>query len=175
MQHKIGIFPGTFDPVHDGHIGFCLEAMEKCGLDRVYLLPEPRPRGKPHASHMATRIELLRAKTKDSDKLAVLTLTTNTFAVSKSLPQILKRFQGDEITFLMGSDIARGLYAWQDIADLLRQTTLAIGLRGDDTPLDLENYLRTLYAGKNLAQNYTLIQSPHPNLSSTLIREQAFA
>ena len=43
---RIGIYAGTFDPVHAGHVAFALQSLEAAKLDRVYFLPERRPRGK---------------------------------------------------------------------------------------------------------------------------------
>ncbi|MEI9913739.1 MAG: adenylyltransferase/cytidyltransferase family protein [Candidatus Saccharibacteria bacterium] len=37
---KIGIYAGSFDPIHLGHITFALQAIEQAGLDKVYFLPE---------------------------------------------------------------------------------------------------------------------------------------
>lgn len=45
---KIGLFGGTFDPVHRGHIAPVQEARRRLGLDRVYYLPTARPPHKPH-------------------------------------------------------------------------------------------------------------------------------
>ncbi|MFB3827285.1 MAG: nicotinate-nucleotide adenylyltransferase [Bryobacteraceae bacterium] len=50
----IGLYGGTFDPVHDAHLAIAREALARCGLERVLLIPASRPphkRGLAHASY----------------------------------------------------------------------------------------------------------------------------
>jgi cytidyltransferase-like protein len=49
MKH-IGIYPGSFDPVHEGHFAFAKAALETGRLDTVIFLPEMKPRGKPQVT-----------------------------------------------------------------------------------------------------------------------------
>ena len=59
MVKRIGIFAGTFDPVHKGHISFALQAIEAAGLDEVVFLPEPRPRHKQSVTDQSHRIAMI--------------------------------------------------------------------------------------------------------------------
>src|SRR5262245_9737320 len=45
---KLGLFGGSFDPIHHGHVRPVLEAVEQIGLDRVVYLPTGRPPHKPN-------------------------------------------------------------------------------------------------------------------------------
>jgi cytidyltransferase-like protein len=58
-QSRIGIYSGTFDPVHAGHMAFALQAMQEAKLDRLYFLPERRPRYKQGVEHFAHRVAML--------------------------------------------------------------------------------------------------------------------
>ena len=80
---KVGIFSGTFDPVHAGHIAFALEAMESAGLDKVYFLPESMPRRKSGVTHYAHRLAMLELALKPYNKLSILELPDKQFSVVK--------------------------------------------------------------------------------------------
>ena len=51
---KIGVFGGTFDPVHQGHIELCKTAMQELSLDLLYVMPNGNP---PHKTER--RISLI--------------------------------------------------------------------------------------------------------------------
>ncbi|MDF1796807.1 MAG: nicotinate (nicotinamide) nucleotide adenylyltransferase [Coxiellaceae bacterium] len=73
-QQKLGVFGGTFDPVHKAHIEIALQAIKQCHLDRCILVPNSIPphRDTPHAT-AEQRIEMLRLATKDYPELEIST------------------------------------------------------------------------------------------------------
>ena len=133
----VGIFAGTFDPVHLGHVGFAIEAANKVGLDKVVMLPEPEPRGKRCVATHSQRLEMLRLATHGTDKLEIMALDTPQFTIVETLPVLQARLPGAKLHFLMGSDIfLRSLPLWPNLDDLLRGSDLIIGCRaGDGTEL----------------------------------------
>lgn len=132
---KIGIFSGTFDPVHGGHIAFALEALQTVGLDKVYLLPEPMPRRKQAVTHYAHRVAMLRLALKPYPKLGLLELPDSRFSVSRTLPRLQKKFPKDDLFMLIGSDMLQLLASkdavvqWPDSGRLLEMVTLIVGIR----------------------------------------------
>jgi nicotinate-nucleotide adenylyltransferase len=40
---RIGVYSGTFDPAHSGHLAFATAAVDECGLDLLYMLVEENP------------------------------------------------------------------------------------------------------------------------------------
>ena len=70
MRKKIGIFGGTFDPIHIGHLRMALELKEQLGLDEMRLLPchQPPHRDAPQVSS-AQRVEMLRIALQDCPEL----------------------------------------------------------------------------------------------------------
>lgn len=59
LAANIGVYFGTFDPPHRGHAAVAMEAIEKLGLDRLYILPNYSPVGKPGATSFDTRLEMV--------------------------------------------------------------------------------------------------------------------
>lgn len=131
MTKKIGIFSGTFDPVHKGHIAFALKAAELAGLDKVYFLPEAVPRRKDGVTHYAHRIAMLRLAIKPHKKLAVLELPDKQFSVTQSLPRLQKKFNDDKLYMLLGSDMVPYLSEsnWPGFTRLLESVVLVVGMR----------------------------------------------
>ncbi|QQG50981.1 MAG: adenylyltransferase/cytidyltransferase family protein [Candidatus Saccharibacteria bacterium] len=170
MTRRIGIYPGTFDPVHDGHIAFCLEARKVCGLDTVYLLPEANPRGKRDVTDQQERIRLLGEVVEKHSPLQLVTVSSPQFTVAETLPELEREFAGDELTFLIGSDVARSLYLWTDLKSLLSKSSLIVGLRGLDTQQEVHRMIREAERAHGIFANYEIIVTKHPFVSSSQIR-----
>ena len=92
---RIGVFSGSFDPVHKGHIAFALEAAKTAKLEKVYMAPEIKPRRKPGITHFAHRVAMLKLAVRSQPKLEVLELPDKYFLPQKTLAQLRQRFPGD--------------------------------------------------------------------------------
>src|SRR5688500_13565413 len=116
MKHRIGIFPGTFDPVHQGHVAFCLEALRVCKLDEVLLLPERVPREKQNVADFSRRRSLLQDAVSARPALHVMVLNSDQFTVKETLPELQRKLGDAELTLLVGSDVVRTfLYRWEGL------------------------------------------------------------
>jgi nicotinate-nucleotide adenylyltransferase len=71
-NNRIGIYSGTFDPVHSGHISFALQSLKAAKLDKVYFLPERRPRNKQQVEHFGHRVAMLKRAIKPYPEFNVL-------------------------------------------------------------------------------------------------------
>jgi nicotinate-nucleotide adenylyltransferase len=171
MTRKIGVYPGTFDPVHAGHIAFSDETLKVCGLDEIIFLPDPSPRGKSDASHILQRVALLSEATAPIENLRVMHLGDETFTVHGTLPQLREQFGDCELTLLVGSDIVRTfLYRWEGLNVLLRQMPLAIGMRTGDSPDEMRAIIGGLEREHNISIPYELIDTQHANISSSQLK-----
>jgi nicotinate-nucleotide adenylyltransferase len=174
---RVGIFSGTFDPVHKGHIAFCLAAMQAGRLDRVVLLPEPEPRGKVGVAPLAHRRAMLELAIQNQPGLEVLQLPGRRFTVAETLPELERRFASDELSLLIGSDVVRSLErGWPGQERLLASMGLIVGLRAGDTEERLRRQLAVV-AGRSPRSplRVTFIGSPHAAAASSRIRENANA
>lgn len=132
---RIGIFAGTFDPVHAGHAAFAKAAIKLCNLDRVVFLPEPKPRGKVRVTGIGHRVAMLRLATQDNPSFEVMQLPDDQFTIAKTLPELQEKFAGAQLVMLFGSDVAATVHTWPDAKTLLAQTELAVGFREHAAPL----------------------------------------
>lgn len=126
---RVGLYAGTFDPVHAGHISFALQAIDRAKLDKVYFLPERRPRDKQGVEHFGHRVAMLKRASKPHAKLDVLELEDVSFFMERTLPRLQKRFAGKQLVFLFGSDVARRLPQWPKVDNLLKSSELVVGVR----------------------------------------------
>lgn len=165
---RVGIFAGSFDPVHDGHIEFALAAVRKAKLDKVYFLPEPVHRNKQGTSHLAHRLAMLKLAIKGKPKLAVLELPDKHFTVAKTLPRLNHKFANADLYLLAGSDVLQHLPDWPLIDTLLMRMNLIVSRRASNTEKEVKIRVSKLSAQ---TQQILTITSPRPNLSSWQIRQ----
>ncbi|HET8991979.1 MAG TPA: nicotinate-nicotinamide nucleotide adenylyltransferase [Candidatus Saccharimonadales bacterium] len=125
---RIGIFSGSFNPIHSGHIAFALQALESANLDKVYFLPERRPALK-QVEHFGHRVAMIKQAIMPHPKFNVLELTDISFSVERTLPKLQTLFAGEQLVFLTGSDVAEKLIGWPKVDRLLKSAELVIGVR----------------------------------------------
>lgn len=164
---RIGIYSGTFNPVHAGHIAFALQSIEAAGLDRLYFLPERRPRHKKNVEHFGHRVAMLRQAVQPHPKLGVLEYDDVSFTVQRTLPRVLQQFRGHQLVFLMGSDVAAHAVEWPLVDRLFTRAEIVIGLReGAD-----KQQLMQITAQWTPQPKTYLITSQAPTVSSHKVRE----
>ena len=139
---RIGIYAGAFNPVHSGHIAFALQAMENANLDKVYFLPERRPRHKPHVEHFGHRVAMLKRATQPHPNFGVLELVDVSFTVERTLARLRQLFKDDQLVFLVGSDVAEQIPTWPRADALISSCELVVGVRQRDNAHRLHEALK---------------------------------
>lgn len=168
VARRLGIYAGTFDPVHAGHIAFALQALQAAQLDTVYFLPERRPRDKQQVEHFGHRVAMLNRALGPHPQFEVLELVDVSFSVQRTVAQLQQQFDGDELVFLFGSDVVPGLADWPHADQLLANHELVIGLRAQDDHDSLQRIIETWPTPPRLV---TMFPSYAPDVSSGLVRE----
>lgn len=168
MPKRLGIYAGTFDPVHSGHITFALQAIELGNLDHIYFLPERRPRAKPQATHFAHRVGMLTQALKPHPQCSVLELVDPNFNIERTLPNLQKQFENQTLVFLFGSDVIAGLSAWPNSSQLLKNAELIIGLRHQDKRYELKTIIANW---ETVPKTVTIFDSYAPSVSSGKVRD----
>lgn len=165
---RIGIYSGTFDPVHAGHIAFALQALREAKIDHIYFMPERHPRHKHHVAHFAHRVAMLRRALRPYEQLDVLEMEDKEFSVTRTLPRLRRRFEGAELVYLCGSDVVRHMAVWPHVRQFLEHVELCIGLRDSEkrrAVLTLVGLLPTQPVG------LTVVKSHSGDVSSSLVRQ----
>lgn len=165
---RIGIYSGTFDPVHAGHIAFALQAMQAAKLDKLYFLPERRPRSKKHVEHFGHRVAMLKQAVVPHPKLDVLEFDDVSFSVKRTLPKLELMFPDSRLVFLVGSDVAEHIGQWDLLERLFATSEILVGIR--DTH-DAQNLQELVTAWPVQPLNAKIIKSHAARVSSAKIRD----
>lgn len=161
---RIGIYPGSFDPIHEGHIAFARQAMSGCGLDSVTFMPEALPRGKPNVSPIEIRMSKISSQLSDTP-FKVIRMQSDKFTTSRTLSEIKEIYNDTSLTLLLGADAALKLQNWPRVDKIISNFHIAIGMRDGYSESLIKNTLGDLDA------RFTIIKTDLPHLSSTLIRD----
>lgn len=166
---KVGIYSGTFDPIHSGHVAFAREALEQADLDKVFFLVEPRPRRKQGVKALEHRDEMVRLAIRDEPKFGSIMLGQQRFSAVDTLPVLLERFQGAELYMLMGDDMLAHFADWPHVEELVEHIRFSIGLR-QHSEAEVRRRLTIIQKTRGLGMRYELFQAPKPEFSSSDIR-----
>lgn len=170
MTKKIGIYSGTFDPPHVGHITFAEETLRACNLSKVILLPEAQPRNKPNVSRLSVRTRHIERMIANKPFLDIFHSTTSRFTIKETLPEIQSVFKHDTVTLLVGSDVVKSMHTWPDLGILLKHAHIAIGMRHNESDEAIHAIIRPIEKQYRTAFSYTIIHTQHADMSSTAIR-----
>lgn len=129
MELKTGIFGGSFNPVHNGHIYLANTCIEQFGLDRVYLVPS---KISPHRSDdeyvpEQDRLEMLKIACRGNSKLVVSSYELNALRVSYSIYTVehfRRKFPDDTLYLLTGGDMLMSFEKWYRFEDILKNAVV---------------------------------------------------
>lgn len=129
----IGLYGGTFSPVHNGHLRFAIEAGEQLGLDAVHLLACAQP---PHRAVPAIdgqrRHKWLASAVADVPRLVAdddeLQREGPSYTVD-TLTRARERFPGRTLLWLLGADAFNSLHAWHRWEALFEHAHLVVAAR----------------------------------------------
>ncbi len=166
---RIGIYAGTFNPVHAGHVAFALQSLKSAKLDALYFLPERQPRYKKGAEHFAHRKAMLERAAKPHSQLSVLELPDINFSVQRTLPRLQQLYPNDQLIFLFGSDVIYGLEGWPYYEQLLKTSEIVVGLRsGGKTDKAMKAIISSW---QQQPKKVTIFESFAPDISSGIVRD----
>jgi nicotinate-nucleotide adenylyltransferase len=170
---RVGILGGTFNPPHLGHLVCAQEALLQLALDTVALVPAGVP---PHKDAEAdpgaeARLELCRLAIAADERLTVwrdeLDRPGRSYTVD-TLRAVHERDPGDELTLIVGADMARTLPAWREPEAVLSLARVAVAAR--------EGVEREAVAGElgslGSRDRISFFAMPRIDISSTLIRRR---
>lgn len=120
---RLGLFGGSFDPPHAGHLALLRRARAAFQLDHTVLVPAARPPHKPDQplSDGATRLELLRALIAREEGLSLWSVELERTGPSYTVDTLrtLKRATPAQLFLLLGSDNLPGLPGWRAAEELV--------------------------------------------------------
>lgn len=165
MTRRVGVFGGTFDPPHLGHLAIAEWARERLGLDHVTFVPAGEPphkrRGVTAAPH---RLAMTRLAVRGNRAFRVSSLEARrpgpSFTVD-TLRELRRRDRATRLWLLLGEDSLDDFASWHAPEEILRLATLAVAGREG--------------AGRRRRPPCTWIGNPAIAISSSALRRRARA
>jgi len=172
MSQRIGIYAGSFDPIHNGHLAFAQTALDG-GIEKVMFLVEPQPWRKQGVKALEHRIAMVRLAIAKNSKLGVIVAERAKVTVHETLPALQARFKGCELVLLFGDDVvsymAEHVAAWPHIEDLVNSASLIIASRRLTQPA-VAKQLAFLKSEYGLPFRYDFVNPDMGDVSSSEIR-----
>ena len=137
-MERIGIYGGTFNPPHVGHIQAAKQAVSTLGLTKLLMIPAYAP---PHKAVLPSnsprarqRLEMLRIAAADCPQIEASDLELKREGISytwQTLETVKKLYPGAELVLLMGTDMFLTFDTWKNPEKILGEATLGVFYRGD--------------------------------------------
>lgn len=166
---KIGVYSGTFDPVHNGHIAFAMEAIEQCSLHKVFFLVEPEPRRKQGVKALEHRVRMVQLAIAKHRKLGIIVLEQQQFTPKATLPVLMKRFEDAELYMLLGDDMLAHITDWPNVKYLFQHIGFIVGARKTSTQT-VQKIMDHIASVRSMKFRYEIINVPETNVSSFAVR-----
>jgi nicotinate-nucleotide adenylyltransferase len=170
---RLGLLGGTFNPPHLAHLVCAQEAFVRLDLDRVIWIPVFEP---PHKDMEADpgvehRIELCRRASDGDPRFEVSRIEADVPERSYTVDTLRRLHDSrpdDELTFIVGGDMAHALPTWHDPEAVLSLATLGVAEREGVGRADIVERL----AGLAGAERIRFFDMPRLDISSSMIRRR---
>lgn len=149
---KIGLFSGTFDPIHVGHVKACLAAKAACGLEQVLVLIEQKPHRKRGVTSYNKRRDMVELALADLTLINFFDTHEPNITFKGTLPILQKRFPSSTFVMIVGSDILSHLATW----DFDTKVELCIVLKAEEKLPDIK-------------KGVAVLKKQHPKLVVTIL------
>lgn len=181
---RIGIYGGTFDPIHRGHIAAAKTVIEMLELDRLLLIPAAIPPHKALKEKSADAKHRLAMTRLGAESMLKKEVGVSDIEMRRSGPsytvdtlrELKEEYPDAELWLLMGTDMLESFLHWREPAQILRLAGIcAFGRNAEDTEKSLALHGEKL---KDLVPDARLRMLTLPNLveiSSTVVRERLAA
>jgi nicotinate-nucleotide adenylyltransferase len=174
-MRKIGVFGGSFDPVHYGHLFLARQALCECGLERIIVVPtgmQPFKLDKP-VTPALHRFNMVKLAFKNDERISVSDIETGKGEVSYTIDTLreIKRSCGDgaEISFILGADTFLKIEKWKNPYDLLREFSFIVGVRPGYEDNELNGFIERLVKTHDI--DAVKIQNKQIPVSSSELKE----
>ena len=174
---RLGLFGGTFDPVHYGHLLLAECCREQCRLDQVRFMPAAVPphKKKRTLTDAKSRIEMLELAIGGHDALSVSDIEIQRGGVSYTVETLLSIKQQEpdkELFFLMGADMLSDLPHWKEPEQICQLATPVVVCRPGMSEPDFQ-CLRGLVSAERLeAIRQCQVEMPQIDIRSSDIRRR---
>lgn len=171
---KTGVFGGTFNPVHKGHIMLAEYCMDSVGLDRIIMIPTAVP---PHkiSNNLASendRLNMCKLACRGKENFFVSDIEIKRQGKSytyETLTQLKEIYPDDHLYTIMGADMFLTLNRWKNPEIIFEKSSIITIPRDKENKHELENFYNKVL--KAMGASSVILPNPVMSVSSTFIRE----
>ena len=170
-MERIGIYGGTFNPPHIGHIRAAAFAVQELRLDKLLVIPDriaPHKQLPKDSPTPQQRLEMLKIATAGLENIEVSDLELNREGPSytyQTVQQVRQMYPDAKIYLLMGTDMFLSFHSWRNPELITQDAALAVFYRGDKNEVDA---IKARVA--EVEWEVELIENPVIDISSTQLR-----
>lgn len=173
-MEKYGIFGGTFNPIHSGHLMIAEYLREEMNLDKVIFIPTGNPPHKDLKISAIDRYNMVKRAISSNDKFEVTDIETKREKLSYTVDTIkeLKLILKDvKLYFLIGLDTLFQLRTWKLFGELSKEIDFVVALRPKYIDISKIN-AEISYLQENFDTNIKIVHTPQLEISSTDLRQR---
>lgn len=178
VRQRVGIFGGSFDPIHVGHLLLAEHCREYLGLSQVRFVPaqvSPLKTAMPPTA-AKLRVEMTRLAISGNPAFVVDERETRRKGASYTVDTLVELSQeqpDDELVFLMGADSLNDFDRWRSPEQIVKLANIAVVARGGQAPPELAILQRYLdEAGLDRDAKDAIVPAPQIEISSSEIRRR---
>lgn len=161
---NIGLYFGSFNPVHSGHLIIANHILNETGLKRIWFIVSPQNPFKTNATLLNeyNRLHLLKLATEEDPRIKVLDIEFNLpkpSYTSVTLAHLLEKYPGHEFSIIMGSDSFQNLHKWKNAEYIIKNYPVYVYLRPG---FEIRNHVNA---------KLNIVEAPLLQISATQIRQ----
>lgn len=161
---KIGLYFGSFNPVHVGHLIIANHILNETDLQRIWFVVSPQNPFKQSSTLLNEydRLHLLKKATEEDNRMRVIDIEFNLPKPSytaTTLVHLEEKYPGNEFSLIMGSDSFQNLHKWKNVESIINNYSIYIYERPD---FPIENKINA---------RIRVLKAPLLQISATQIRE----
>jgi nicotinate-nucleotide adenylyltransferase len=177
---RLGIYGGSFDPVHVGHLLLAECCRERCRLDQVWFVPASVPPHKRQGAiaSAAARVDMLKLATGGHEAFVVSTIETERGGVSytvETLESVRRQQSAAELFFLMGADSLAEFGTWREPGRICELATPIVVRRAGAAEPDYSVLAPFVSADRLEAIRQLRVEMPVIGLSASDLRRRIAA
>ena len=163
---KTGIFGGSFNPIHNGHISLARQLKEKTGLDEVWLMVSPQNPMKQQADLLSDEARLQMARLALEQETGIIACDYEMHLPKPSytwltLQALSRDYPDRQFVLMIGGDNWSIFHRWFHADDILQNYQVVVYPRRDEQPVE-----------KSLPAGVTIVEAELLDVSSTEIRQR---
>ncbi len=173
-MQKIGIFGGSFNPIHTGHLIAAQETLDALKLDKVIFIPAGNPPHKSQSNLAAAedRYEMVRLAIQDNPGFEISGMEMEREGKTYSFDTLValkKQFDDIDMHFIIGFDTLKELHTWRNIQGIFNIVSFAVVNRGNEA-IEIKQWIEDRQRTYGGTIDY--IPIPDIQISSTDIRHR---